>query len=212
VAGQQKLEVEGCEPSEPCLVELLRVDFRLSLCEEFIVVLPENRKTLRGNGFEPLAMKMVYEFTSELVEPAEVAVELVVTVSRPDEAAVAEQFEDLVNSVAVVVAARSEVGDGSGLVEVIEDFERFCPSIAPGSRCGSVAGRCPGRVRPPERPTGRPAFGDRRVPCRRAPFDEVADGTGEVARCGRASSRLRRSCRRLRQSRGTSSSMRRSTM
>jgi len=80
MAGKQELEVEGCEPSGAGFVERLRVDLRLGLEEEFVVVLPENR-ALRGNGFE--AMAMVCEFTGELVEAVEVGVELVATVGRP---------------------------------------------------------------------------------------------------------------------------------
>jgi len=43
MAGEQELEVEGRESSEAGFVERLRVDLRLGLGEEFIVVLPENR-------------------------------------------------------------------------------------------------------------------------------------------------------------------------
>ncbi len=55
MAGEQELEVEGREPTEAGFVERLRVDLRLGLGEEFVVVLPENR-ALRGNGFEALTM------------------------------------------------------------------------------------------------------------------------------------------------------------
>jgi hypothetical protein len=55
MAGEQELEVEGREPSEAGFVEPLCLDLRLSLGEEFVVVLPENR-ALRGNGFEAVAM------------------------------------------------------------------------------------------------------------------------------------------------------------
>ena len=40
--------------------------------------------TLRGNGFEAMAMEMLCEFTGELVEAVEVGVELVAAVVRPD--------------------------------------------------------------------------------------------------------------------------------
>jgi hypothetical protein len=60
VAGEQELEVEGRESSEAGFVERLRVDLRLGLGEEFVVVLPENR-ALRGDGFEAVAMQMVCE-------------------------------------------------------------------------------------------------------------------------------------------------------
>ena len=67
MAGEQELEVEGCEPSKAGFVERRRVDLRLCLREEFVVVLPENR-ALRGDRFEALAMQLVCEFTGELVE------------------------------------------------------------------------------------------------------------------------------------------------
>ena len=66
MAGEQELEVEDREPSEAGFVERLRVDLRFGLCEEFVVVFPENR-ALRGDGFEALAMQMVCEFTGERV-------------------------------------------------------------------------------------------------------------------------------------------------
>jgi hypothetical protein len=66
VAGKQELELEGRESSEAGFVERLRVDLRFGLCEEFVVVFPENR-ALRGDGFEALAMQMVCEFTGERV-------------------------------------------------------------------------------------------------------------------------------------------------
>jgi hypothetical protein len=66
MASEQELEVEGREPSEACFVERRRVDLRLGLGEEFVVVFPENR-ALRGDGFEALAMQMVCEFTGERV-------------------------------------------------------------------------------------------------------------------------------------------------
>jgi hypothetical protein len=72
--------------------------------EEFVVTLPENRP-LRGNGFEALAMEMMCEFTGELVEAAEVGVELVVAISCSDEPTVAKPLEDTVDRVAVVVAS-----------------------------------------------------------------------------------------------------------
>ncbi|NHX37971.1 hypothetical protein G9C84_16230 [Halolamina sp. R1-12] len=66
MAGKQELEVEGRKSSEAGFVERRRVDLRLGLGEEFVVVLPENR-ALRGDGFETLTMQMVCEFTGELV-------------------------------------------------------------------------------------------------------------------------------------------------
>jgi hypothetical protein len=84
VAGEQELEVEGCESSEAGFVERLRIDLRLGLGKEFVVVLPENRP-LRGNGFEALTMQMVCEFTGKLVEAVEIGVELVVAVGCPEE-------------------------------------------------------------------------------------------------------------------------------
>jgi hypothetical protein len=65
-------------------VERLRIDLRLGLGKEFVVVLPENRP-LRGNGFEALTMQMVCEFTGKLVEAVEIGVELVVAVGCPEE-------------------------------------------------------------------------------------------------------------------------------
>jgi len=107
MAGEQELEVEGRESSEAGFVERLRVDLRLGLGEEFIVVLPENR-ALRGDGFEAVTMQMVCEFTGKLVDAVEIGVELVAAVGRPDEPTVAKPLEDAVDRVAVVVAP---VGD-----------------------------------------------------------------------------------------------------
>ena len=53
----------------------LRINLRLGLGEEFVVVLPENR-ALRGDGFEALTMQMVCEFMGELVEAVEIGVEM----------------------------------------------------------------------------------------------------------------------------------------
>jgi hypothetical protein len=105
-------------------VERLRVELRLSLGQEFVVVLPENR-ALRGDGFQALAMQMVCEFPGELVEPVEVGVELVAAVGRPDEPTVAKPLEDAVDRVSVVVAPVGDLGDGSRLVEVVQHLERL---------------------------------------------------------------------------------------
>jgi len=43
VVGEEELEVEGRESSEPGFVEPLRVDLRFGLREKFVVILPENR-------------------------------------------------------------------------------------------------------------------------------------------------------------------------
>ena len=72
MASEQELEAEGREPTEAGLVERLRVDLRFGLGEEFVVVLPENR-ALPGDGFEAVAMQMVYEFTGKLVETLKLA-------------------------------------------------------------------------------------------------------------------------------------------
>ena len=122
VAGKQELEVEGREPSEACFVERLRIDLRLGLREEFVVVLPENR-ALRGDGFEALAMQMVCEFPGELVEAVEVGIEFVVAVDGPDEPPVAKPLEDAVDRVTVVIALVGDLGDGSRLVEVVQRLE-----------------------------------------------------------------------------------------
>jgi len=122
MAGEQELEVEGRESSEAGFVERLRVDLRLGLGEEFIVVLPENR-ALRGDGFEAVTMQMVCEFTGKLVDAVEIGVELVAAVGRPDEPTVAKPLEDAVDRVAVVVAPVGDLGDGSRLVEVVQHLE-----------------------------------------------------------------------------------------
>jgi len=122
VAGKQELEVEGREPTEAGFVERLRVDLRFGLCEEFVVVLPENR-ALRGDGFEAVAMQMVCEFRCDRVEAVEVGVELVVALDGPDEPTVAKPLEDAVNRVAVVVAPVGDLGDSSRLVEVVQYLE-----------------------------------------------------------------------------------------
>jgi stage V sporulation protein SpoVS len=109
VPGEQELEVEGRESSEAGFVERLRVDFRLGLGEEFVVVLPENR-ALRGDGFEAVAMQMVCEFTCDRVEAVEVGVELVVALDGPDEPTVTKPLEDAVDRVAVVVAPVGDLG------------------------------------------------------------------------------------------------------
>ncbi len=122
MVGKQELEVEGCEPSKAGFVERLRVDLRLGLEEEFVVVLPENR-ALRGNGFEAMAMEMVCEFTGELVEAVEVSIELIPAVGCPDETTVTKPLEDPIDRVAVVVAPVGNLGDGSRLVEVVQHLE-----------------------------------------------------------------------------------------
>ncbi len=103
-------------------MERLRVDLRLGLGEEFVVVLPENR-ALRGDGFEALAMQMVCEFPGELVEAVEVGVEFVVAVGCSDKPTVAKPLEDTVDRVAVIVAPVGDLGDGSRLVEVVQHLE-----------------------------------------------------------------------------------------
>ena len=113
-------------------MERVGVDFRLGLGEEFIVVLPENR-AIPGDGFEALAMQMVYEFICELVEAVEVGVERVVAVGRPDETTVAKPLDHPVDCIAIVVAPVGNLGDGSRLIEIVEHLE----SLA-GQQLGEV--------------------------------------------------------------------------
>jgi len=202
MAGEQELEVEGRESSEAGFVERLRVDLRLGLGEEFIVVLPENR-ALRGDGFEAVTMQMVCEFTGKLVDAVEIGVELVAAVGRPDEPTVAKPLEDAVDRVAVVVAPVGDLGRrfaaGRGSTAPRVPFR----SAARGTRCGSAGGRGPDSVRRREHPTGRLVFAGHRVPCRRAPSRRGhRRHERDNSRCGRVSSRVRRSCRRGRLWRG----------
>jgi hypothetical protein len=132
VAGEQELEIERCESSEAGFREPLRVDLRLGLGEKFVVVLPKNR-ALRGDGFEPLAMKMVCEFTSELVKLVEVGIEVIAGVVRADETAIAKSLEDAVDRVAVVVAPVGDFGDRPRLVEIVEYLEGL-----PGQQLGEL--------------------------------------------------------------------------
>ena len=136
MAREQELEVECGESGEAGFVEPLCVDLRLGLGEKFVVVLPENR-SLRGNGFEALAMQMVCEFTGERVEAVEVGVELVVAVDGPDKPTVAKPLEDPVDRVAVVVAPVGDLGDGSRLVEVVHTS-----SALPVSSSGNSMWEC----------------------------------------------------------------------
>jgi len=76
---------------------------------------------------------MVCDFTGKLVEAVEVGVELVVAVGRPDETTVTKPLEDTVDRVAVVVAPVSDLGDSSRLVEVVQHLERL-----PGQQFGEV--------------------------------------------------------------------------
>jgi len=99
-----------------------RVDVRLGLGEEFVETLPENR-AFRRNGFEAMAMQMVYEFTCEFVEKVEVVVELIVAIGGSDETTVSKPLEDSVDRVAVVIAEVGDLGDGSRLVEIIEHLK-----------------------------------------------------------------------------------------
>jgi hypothetical protein len=103
-------------------VEHIGIDLRLGLCEKFIEAFPENR-TVWGDGFEPLPMKMTDKFTSELVESVEVTVELIMTVVRSHEATVAESLEHPIDGVAIVIGPSRKVCDGSRLIEVIEHLE-----------------------------------------------------------------------------------------
>lgn len=66
MAGQEKLELEGRKPSEASLVELVRLDLRLRLCEKLVVGLSENH-SVRGDRFEVLSVEMVRQFACELV-------------------------------------------------------------------------------------------------------------------------------------------------
>jgi hypothetical protein len=98
------------------------VDLHLSLGKKFVVVLPKNCP-LRGDGFEPVAMQMVYEFTRELVETVKVGVEPIVAIGCPDETPVSKPPEDSVYRVPVVIAELGDLADGSRLVEIVEDFK-----------------------------------------------------------------------------------------
>jgi len=68
-------------------------------------------------------MEMMCEFTGELVEAVEVAVEVIAAVVRPDESTVAESLGDTVDGITVVVAPVGDLGDGSWLVEIVEHLE-----------------------------------------------------------------------------------------
>ena len=178
--GEQELEAEGRESSEPRFVERLRVDFRFSLGEEFIVVLPENR-AFRGDGFETLAMQMVCEFPGELVEAVEIGVELVVAAGRPDETTITKPLEDMVDRVAVVVAPVGDLGDGSWLVEGVQHLECFSGQQLRELDVGVLADEVPiafdgASIRRDDAFSTAIAF---RVD--ESLLDEVADGTGEVA-------------------------------
>ena len=122
MAGEQELEVERGESSEAGFVESVCVDLRLGLSEKFVVVFPENR-TLRGDGFEALAMEMMGEFTGELVETVEVGVEIIAAVIRPDEAVVTKPLQDTIDRITVVVAPVGDLGDGSRLVKIVEHLK-----------------------------------------------------------------------------------------
>jgi len=111
-------------------------------------------------------MKMVCKFTSELVELGEVPVGLVVTVGRPDEAAVAESVENSVNGIAVVIAPGSEVGDGSRLVELIEDFESFARQQLREVDVGVLLNEVLVNFDRPSVREDDSVFVGRRVPCR----------------------------------------------
>jgi len=147
-------------------------------------------------------MEMMCEFTGERVESVEVGVEVIVTVVRPDEAAVADSLEDTVDRIAVVVAPVGHLGDSSRLVEIVEHLNGL-----PGQQLGELdVGVLADEVliefdgasiRRDDPFSAAVAF---RVD--EPLVDEVSDGTREVARCGRASSRARRSCRHGRLWRG----------
>jgi len=68
-------------------------------------------------------MQMVCEFSRGLV----------VTVARPDKAAVAKPLEDAVNRVAVVVAPVGDLGYSTRLVEVVQHLK-----CLPGQQLGEV--------------------------------------------------------------------------
>jgi len=148
-------------------------------------------------------MEMMCEFTGERVESVEVGVEVIVTVVRPDEAAVADSLEDTVDRIAVVVAPVGHLGDSSRLVEIVEHLNGL-----PGQQLGELdVGVLADEVliefdgasiRRDDPFSAAVAF---RVD--EPLVDEVSDGTREVALAVvEASSRARRSCRHGRLWRG----------
>ena len=188
MAGVEELEVEGHETREAGFVEPLGVDLRPGLREEFVVLLPENHP-LRSDGFEALAMQMVCEFTGELVEAVEVGVEVIAAVGRPDETKVAESREDTVDRIAVVVATVGDLGDGSRPVEIVEHLEGLAGQQLGELEVGVLADEVlvafdGASIRRDDAFSPAVAF---RVD--ESLFDELADGTREVTRCGRASLR-----------------------
>jgi len=136
------------------------------------------------------------------VEAVEIGVEVIAAVGRPDETTVTKPLEDAVDRVAVVVAPVGDLGDGSRLVEVVQHLECLAGQQLGELDVGVLADEVPiefdgASIRRDDPFSTAIAF---RVD--EPLLDEVANGTGEVTRCGRASSRVRRSCRRGRPWRG----------
>jgi len=57
------------------------------------------------------------------MEAIEIGVELVVTIDGSDEAPIPKPLEDAVDRVAVVVASGGNLGDSSGLIEIVEHLK-----------------------------------------------------------------------------------------
>jgi len=136
------------------------------------------------------------------VDAVEIGVELVAAVGRPDEPTVAKPLEDAVDRVAVVVAPVGDLGDGSRLVEVVQHLECLSGQQLGELDVGVLADEVPiafdgASIRQDDSFSPAIAF---RVD--EPLLDEVTDGTREITRCGRVSSRVRRSCRRGRLWRG----------
>jgi hypothetical protein len=104
--------------------EFVGVDTRLGLCEELVVVLPEDRP-VRSDRLETLAVTMVDQLASELVERVEVTVETVSAVGRPDEPTTSEALEYSIDRVAVVVGRLGNLRDCPWAVEVVQHLRAF---------------------------------------------------------------------------------------